>query len=107
MQVKEPVDFMPLYWRKLVTHRIVLKATEDRCDLHELERRSFRVPLHKASQSTSVVQCIPSPYSEYRAASDGRKGDLLYTICTAGNVVKNRHKLYQYVASDVGIINLH
>ena len=107
VQFQEPVDYMPLYWRKMVTHRIVLKATGEQCSLRELERRSFKVPLHKASQNTSVIQYFPSPFDEGAAGRDGRKDGLLYSICTACNVARSRHQLYHYVASDVGLINLH
>ena len=86
---------------------IVLKTTEEQCGLRELETRRFKVPLHKASQNTSVIQYFPSPFDEGANGSDGRKDGLLYSICTACNVARSRHQLYHYVASDVGIMNLH
>ena len=107
VQFQEPVDYMPLYWRKMVTHRIVLTATGDQCDLRELKKRSFRVPLRSMPQSTSAIQYFPGPFDEGAPQPDGGRDDLLYKICTACNVARNRQQLYYYVAIDVGIINLH
>ena len=57
---------MPLYWWKMVTHRIILTATGDQCDLRELKKRNFRVPLHSVPQSTPVIQCFPGPFDEVK-----------------------------------------
>jgi len=102
---QEPVDYMPLYWQKMVTHRILLTASDDKCGLRELEKRTVRVPL-RTSRSTSI-QYFPCPLDEGTTQPDGGKEDLLYKICTACNVTTNRHRMYRYVATDVGIINLH
>lgn len=106
VQVQEPVDYMPLYWQKMVTHRILLTAIDDQCGLRELEKRSVRVPLH-TSRSTSI-EYFPGPLDEGTAQPDvGGNEDPLYKICTACNVTTNRHQMYYYVATSVGIINLH
>ena len=41
VQFQEPVDYMPVYWQKMVTHHIVLMETGDQCDLRELKKRNF------------------------------------------------------------------
>ena len=105
VQVQEPVDYMPLYWQKMVTHRILLTAIDDQCGLRELEKRNVRVPLH-TSRSTSI-EYFPGPLDEGTAQPDGGNEDPLYKICTACNVTTNRHRLYYYVATSVGIVNLH
>ena len=106
---EEPVEYMPSFWQKMVTHRILLSESGHVLGSSDVARRMYYVPHHKPEGSISSIpdpivsvstSMHTNPCMQYMQMTNS-----LYTLFKACNLLSHRKPCY-FVIIPFGIVNV-
>ena len=106
---EEPVEYMPSFWQKMVTHRILLSGNGHVLPSSDVARRMYYVPHHKPE---GTIPSTPDPIVSVSTSMHTnpcmqyiQMTNSLYTLFKACNLLSHSKPCY-FVIVPFGIVNV-